>query len=268
MAAGPGGGSAGVAARSAGWAALRAAVIAQQPELSAPHPGAPGLCVVCRGPVGRRSPRCFQCDLHRECGDGLLADVVVPVAFAVKGGSHALQLWQYKSARAAPEAAERAVFQLRALLLVFLREHGGCVWVGGGVPPPTHLAVVPTARGRPGEHPLRAMLAPYLGSPWAQLRAQAGGQGSRDLDPDRFAAAPVPGAAVLLIDDTWTTGASVQSAAMALRRAGARSVAAVVLGRHVAPEAAATVDLGPAASPFLPDACAVHGAHPGSDVAR
>jgi orotate phosphoribosyltransferase len=41
------------------------------------------------------------------------------------------------------------------------------------------------------------------------------------------------GEAVLLIDDTWTTGSGAQSAAAALRGAGAGPVAAVVLGRHV-----------------------------------
>jgi orotate phosphoribosyltransferase len=38
---------------------------------------------------------------------------------------------------------------------------------------------------------------------------------------------------VLLVDDTWTTGANAQSAAAALKRAGAGAVAAVVIGRHV-----------------------------------
>jgi orotate phosphoribosyltransferase len=38
---------------------------------------------------------------------------------------------------------------------------------------------------------------------------------------------------VLLIDDTWTTGASAQSAAAVLKQAGARTVAAVVIGRHL-----------------------------------
>jgi orotate phosphoribosyltransferase len=38
---------------------------------------------------------------------------------------------------------------------------------------------------------------------------------------------------VLLIEDTWTRGANSQSAAHTLRRAGARTVAAVVIGRHI-----------------------------------
>jgi orotate phosphoribosyltransferase len=46
------------------------------------------------------------------------------------------------------------------------------------------------------------------------------------------ASAP-PGARVLLLDDTWTTGARVQSLSHALKSAGAKSVVAVVLGRHV-----------------------------------
>ncbi|WP_416900731.1 hypothetical protein [Micromonospora echinospora] len=40
----------------------------------------------------------------------------------------------------------------------------------------------------------------------------------------------------LVLDDTWTTGSRAQSLAYALKRAGARSVAVLVLGRHVRPE--------------------------------
>lgn len=36
----------------------------------------------------------------------------------------------------------------------------------------------------------------------------------------------------MLIDDTWTTGASTQSAAYALKAAGARRVGVVVIGRR------------------------------------
>jgi adenine/guanine phosphoribosyltransferase-like PRPP-binding protein len=38
---------------------------------------------------------------------------------------------------------------------------------------------------------------------------------------------------VLLVDDTWTTGSNAQSAAAALKRAGAGPVAALVIGRHL-----------------------------------
>jgi orotate phosphoribosyltransferase len=46
---------------------------------------------------------------------------------------------------------------------------------------------------------------------------------------------PVAGRDVLVVDDTWVSGGSAQSAAAALKLAGARRVAVLVLGRHVNP---------------------------------
>src|ERR1022692_1917746 len=254
------------------WRELRDQVLTQAPLLSAPAPGVPGLCAVCRGPASRGSVCCFQCDLHRQCAPGSLADIVVPVAFAIKGGPHASNLWRYKSGHiaagtTAPTTAETtaqmAARPLLALLLVFLRDHGACVWRAAGRPAPTHLAVVPTARGRPGAHPLRSLISPYLTCRWAELSARPGDHPVRELDPGRFSAAPIAGASVLLLDDTWTTGSTAQSATMALRRSGATSIAIVVLGRHVSvPASGASLpgirDVGPQALPFRPEFCAVH----------
>ena len=47
---------------------------------------------------------------------------------------------------------------------------------------------------------------------------------------------PVAGADVLVVDDTWVSGGSAQSAAVALKLAGARRVAIIVIGRHVNPD--------------------------------
>jgi hypothetical protein len=197
-----------------------------------PHPSAPpGPCRTCRGPTRPGQARCFQCALHEEAASGWLADVVAPVAYAPKGSAHARRLWVYKSALPQAGAARR---ELAGELLAFLREHGPCLWRQAGWPAgPTHLAVVPS-RHRTGPHPLRVLAAPYVRLPWAGLAASPGNDAAaRELDPRRFTAPLLPGARVLLLDDTWTTGASVQSAALALRRGGARGVAAVVLGRHL-----------------------------------
>lgn len=244
------------------WPELRAAVRAQQPWLSAPQAACTRLCPVCRGPAGSGRARCFQCDLHWQCAGGSLADVVVPVAFAIKGTAHAKRLWQYKSPRASPAAAAGQGATILAMLLVFLRDHGPCLWRAAGSAAPTHVAVVPTARRRPGSHPLRSLVEGYLTIPWAGLVSLPDGERLRDLDPDRFRAAPLPGARMLLIDDTWTTGSSAQSAAMALRAAGARSVVTVVLGRHVSAVTAGRAGLWPAAMPFRMNSCAVHQDHP------
>jgi hypothetical protein len=253
------------------WERLRSWVSDQAPRLSAPQPAWPGLCASCRGPVRPGHARCFQCDLHAQCAPGSLADLIVPVAYAGKGGAHARNLWLYKSDQGGAAAARAVV---RAMLVVFLRDHGPCVWAGAGMAAPTHLAVVPSGRGRRGPHPLRALIAPYLAMPWAELSARPGaGQPSRDLDPDRYDAPPLPGSRVVLMDDTWTTGASAQSAAMALRRAGARSVAVIVVGRHLVGPAAGrradsrqasfTADFSPAVMPFRLGLCAVHCVAPG-----
>jgi hypothetical protein len=244
-------------ASAPGWESLRRLAGAQAPYLSAPRPARPGLCASCLGPARQGHARCYQCGLHAECAAGSLADLVVPVAYAAKNGAHARNLWLYKSDRPGAAAARAA---LRALLLVFLHDHGPCVWrqATGG---PTHLAVVPSGRGRPGIHPLRALIDPCLALPWAQLSSRSpAGQRSRDLDPERFEAPRLPGARVLLLDDTWTSGASAQSAAMSLRLAGARFVAVVVLGRHLSADEqpGAGAACPPAGLVFRAELCAVH----------
>jgi hypothetical protein len=165
----------------------------------------------------------------------MLADVVAPVARAPKGGEFARDLWVYKSASPDAAGAGRA---LLVSLLVYLHDHGPSVWLRGGMSGPTHACVVPSGRGRPGPHPLYRLVNGRLALPWVSLSAGPGGDPcARLLDPDRFAArSSLAGAAVLLLDDTWTTGATAQSAALALKRAGARRVAVVVLGRHTSPD--------------------------------
>jgi len=60
---------------------------------------------------------------------------------------------------------------------------------------------------------------------------------ARTVDPGKFSATQdLAGEPVLLLDDTWASGASVQSAAGALKTAGAGKVAVLVIGRHVNPE--------------------------------
>jgi len=212
------------------WDILRARVRAATAGLPAvPEPG-PRVCACCHGPSGRGFARCFHCCLHEESAPGLLADVVAPVAFAPKGSRLATDLWLYKSGRpGAREAGET----LLAMLLVFLHEEGPRVWQRAGIPAPACACVVPSGRGRPGPHPLQTLVRGYLALPWVPLLARGADTWGRALDPGRFCApGSVTGQAVLLLDDTWTSGGTAQSAAVALKRAGARSVAVVVAGRH------------------------------------
>jgi hypothetical protein len=281
--------------QTAGWDRLRLRLRSAAPPLYLPAPrpaGSPAAdCEVCRGPVRPGFARCYQCDRHALLGAALLADAVVPISYAIKGTPFADHLWRYKSvpvpsspapppasavtpasapapapassaagtpASAPTPASARA--SVLALLLAFLTDHGPCVWQRASMPPPDRLAVVPTGAGRPGPHPLLRLVSPYLCLPGCPLVLRPGRQG-RDLDLDRFQVQARPaGASVLLLDDTWVSGASAQSAAAALKLAGARHVAVIVLGRHVNPDDAASAPLlaGLAAARYDPSACAVH----------
>jgi hypothetical protein len=224
---------------AAAWASLRAGIpragMQRAAGAGAPLTGGSGRCQACQGPSRHGYTRCFQCELHAQSAPGLLADTVVAVTYAAKGSHLARDLWLYKAA--GRPGSEAAGTRLLSLLLVFLHDHGRSVWRRACMASPTHACIVPSGRGRPGPHPLQVLISPYLALPWASLSPRPGGDPwARALDPERFRARqPLAGAAILLLDDTWASGGSAQSAAVALKRAGANSVAVVVIGRHVGP---------------------------------
>jgi hypothetical protein len=196
-------------------------------------------CRTCRGPVQTGFARCYQCDLaHARCGR-LLADVVAPVAYAVKGGRLAGDLWRYKSGAA---GATEAGARLTAMFARFLREHSDQVWRAAGMAVgPELAAVMPSGQGRPGPHPLLGIVASCVEMPIVPLSvtpgaaARARGLAEGVATGWLTVGGAVAGADVLLVDDTWVSGASAQSAAAALKVAGARRVALVVIGRHLDP---------------------------------
>jgi hypothetical protein len=190
---------------------------------------------------------------------GGVADTMVPISYAVKGQQHAYALAAYKSTFPSRDIQTN----LLSLLLVFLADHHSCVAGAAHVGRLTHAAVVPSTRGRAGEHPLRVLIGHRMRFPWVRMAANADiSPDLREFRTDRFSitAGDLDGAGVLLLDDTWTTGARVQSAAYALKRAGAARVAAVVLGRHVNPGYAGWKPILEAvkAQPYRQDHCAVH----------
>jgi hypothetical protein len=194
--------------------------------------GALRVCQVCRGPVAGRYSRCYQCERHWRKAGRLLADAVVPAGYAVRGGQLASDLWRYKW-----DSDEAATGRLRAMLRDFLRAHGDCVRRAAGVPEFSRVATVPSGQGRPGPHPFEAIVASCVPLPWARLSAvQAVPEHGRQVSIGWLRAdAALAGQSVLVIDDAWVSGGSAQSAAVALRLAGATRVAIVALGRYVSP---------------------------------
>ena len=165
---------------------------------------------------------------------GLLADAVAPVAYAVRGEPLADDLRGYKSDRV---DAAAAAGRLREMLGTFLADRGRSVWAAAAMSDgPSAVAVVPSGQGRPGAHPLAALVRSTVALPLVPLSIAPREIHTRGVNPGWVRVDdPVAGTDVLVVDDTWVSGGSAQSAAAALKLAGARRVAVVVLGRHVNP---------------------------------
>ncbi|MDX6295792.1 MAG: hypothetical protein QOH50_4867 [Kribbellaceae bacterium] len=211
------------------WAPYEEAVERQAIFLRNPLPPGQGVCRICRAAANGSYGTCFPCSQHVRA-TGSTADAVVPVAYALKGTQHAHNLASYKFA-ASSRGAQAALLSLG---LVFLRWHRSCLEAAAGGRF-THAVVVPSTSGRQGLHPLQKLLGPSTSLPTLQVTSHvAYPADDRTFHADRFTVGSAPPEArVLLLDDTWTTGARVQSLSHALKSAGARSVVAVVLGRHV-----------------------------------
>jgi hypothetical protein len=195
------------------------------------------VCRTCRGPAGAGYAQCYQCQLALNQAGGLLADVVAPVGYAVRGEPLAADLRLYKSEYAAAAEVAAATARLRGLLAGFLADRGPGVWAAAGMAAgPAAVAVVPSGQGRAGPHPLAALVRSCVTLPAVRLSVASAEVHARGVNPGWVRVGdPVAGGGVLVVDDTWVSGGSAQSAAAALKLAGARRVAVIVLGRHVNP---------------------------------
>jgi hypothetical protein len=177
---------------------------------------------------------CYAC-----AHGGPPVDAMAPISYSVSGEQLHHALVSYKRLWGAP--ARHFEFGLAAVLWRYLAVHESCLSRAAGAGPNAFALVttVPSSsRERARTHPLEPLVAELVGP--------ARGRYARLLDrsdapaaPHRFCPAKyaagreLAGRSVLLIDDTWTTGANARSAAAALKAAGAGPVAALVIGRFV-----------------------------------
>lgn len=127
------------------------------------------------------------------------------------------------------------VERVRSMLGRLLLEHGDAMEARFGEP--DTLVVVPST-DRPSPHPLEAVLDSLgLDVPMMPLLERGSGDmGFRRPHPDGFQTRPSDRARrVWLIDDVYTTGSRLNSAACALEAAGHRVLGAVVLARRINP---------------------------------
>lgn len=192
----------------------------------------PGVCSTCFNFMADGYARCYACD-HAQP----LLDAVAPISYSVGHEQlhHALACYK----RLDGEVARRLGASLAAVLWRFLAEHEACVARAAGTDRFELVTNVPSSdRARDKRHPLRWIVGELVGPThdrYCRLlhRSEAEVQ-ARQFSPHKFVATrQLSHVSVLLIDDTWTTGASAQSAAAALKAAGAGPTAAVVIGRHL-----------------------------------
>ena len=218
-----------------------------------PDPG-PGVCAICRGPAAAGQLVCFACRLVAR-RLGLPLAPVVPVRLCPLPSPLYAVLLGYKESPVA-EARLRFGAIVRALLRIVPRSAtpAGSRPRSAARSTSSRWSRRPTA---PGPAPLGARRRPRRATSappsrrarWAPAllrRADhlAGHRPWRHMRPDPAAftvrtgtgTRPSPARGSLLLDDTYVSGARSQSAAAALRRAGARDVLIVPLGRVLRPD--------------------------------
>jgi predicted amidophosphoribosyltransferase len=222
-----------------------------------PHPG-PGVCEVCFT-FTESHARCFICAQQNSS-----LDAVAPISYSIASGQLHHALAGYK--RLGGEVARRLQVELAAVLWRFLVGHEACVARAAETSAFDLVTTVPSgSRARDEDHPLRRIvseLARPTRTRYERLltRSDVTVQ-DRTFDARKYdVVRALGGESVLLIDDTWTTGSGAQSAAAALRQAGAGPVAAVVIGRHVKRDWRENERrLRALAQPFDWSSCAWHG---------
>ncbi len=198
------------------------------------------VCQFCQGPTQPGYRRCFCCATVAARLGMPLVPVVPMTTYRLGDAMHRL-LRRYKDAPGA-ETRQRAVDQCARLLTAFVdgRREDLRTWAGG----PWEVVVTVPSSTRPTGSPVDAVVSEVASLSADHRRLLARGPVSMDhLQPARqgFVADPLVDVhslgrlRVLVVDDSYTTGARAQSAATALRLAGLEVGAILVLGRVIAP---------------------------------
>jgi hypothetical protein len=195
----------------------------------------PGVCKVCHSGPNDEYTVCFSCD-HTMNQVTFPTELVVPISlYSVPGQLHHV-LRNYKDGPAAPVLRN----QVAAMLARFMGLHRGCIERALGAPIDVVMTVPSTRLPiRTGVHPLQ--LAVQQVSSLNDLHRVGLRRGPAPvghlLANDRAFGVEidVSGLTILLVDDTFTSGARAQSAVSALVFAGAARVSVLTVGRVIDP---------------------------------
>lgn len=211
-----------------------------QPDILIPvaphHEHSCALCYGASGYLDGGSETWYHCANCHKYGDAI--DRFVPITYSIDVGLESM-LHRYKD-----YDVSWLRLPLTTLLHEFIERHGDCIDEDArGIDVAT---IVPSdnesrtfdhldqlLRGAVADDPIFNRYAwdmEFLTRNRSTTRPARG-----ELKPSAYAVEPfvVEGSSVLLVDDTWTSGASTASAAAALKAAGARHVTVLTLGRQL-----------------------------------
>lgn len=196
-------------------------------------PAGRGVCETCRTFVDPAYVQCYPCSRQPDW-----LDAVVPITYSEHLGQMHTALRNYKDGVGPVQwfAAPR----LAGILWRFLDSHEPCIEAAAGAFDGFQMVTaVPSSSPDRDEQRgnLRWMvevIGPVAGRFQRTLKPTGQVPAGREYNEGRYTAmGDVAHANILLVDDTWTRGGHAQSAAYALRQAGARRIALVVIGRHI-----------------------------------
>ena len=198
-------------------------------------PAGPGVCSACRTFTDPGYDRCYRCFQHTET-----LDVIVPITYSVDLGQMHKALRGYKDGYGHAEVT-RARTGLAAILWRFLDLHEECIALSAGVDQFEIVTTVPSTTPARDEKNALRLIAGWcepISSRLERVLVPTGNAPStHTIAYDRYEAiGDFGGANVLLVDDTWTTGAHARSAGFTLKEAGASKIALVAIGRHINPD--------------------------------
>lgn len=181
-------------------------------------------CARCYGNVDGWST-CFPCG---KIYGGKGVDQLAFLTYAWHPAQSGTVMRSYKASPPAPTAVQT----VSTMLAYGVVAHQACFAVPGhgGF---TSWATVPSLPAKAGVHQLQAIASQFLGTlPMVDLKAANPLVGlPRDFVPGNFTVNGPVSDHVLLLDDTWASGGHIESAAAALKAAGASYVSALVVAR-------------------------------------
>lgn len=225
-------------------------------------PAGAGVCRVCHGSPNPGFSTCYSCSqvmgqVSRPC------ERVVPVSLYEIPSQLYNELADYKRS-SNPAIRNQSSLKVVSILCHFLGRHRACI-AGAAGGDWSIITGVPSTKSTTGEHALVKALrrVPSTFAEYEDLLARGSSAigHNQASDTGYIARRSLTGERVLLIDDTFTSGARAQSAASSLALAGAEVVAIVVVGRVFKPAWSDTTRsfwVDRLAQPFDFDTCCVH----------